>query len=114
MLLDYVALGVIILLMIGATAAIVVAGSLPGRIATKRNHPWPAAVNVASWIGLATGVLWPLALIWAFLPVPNPRNEAVVADGPRSTDDLATLRQQIAELTSTVAQLKSNSKEVDP
>jgi hypothetical protein len=47
---------------------IVSLGQLPGRIARRRGHPQAAAVSVAGWIGLATGgVLWPLALIWAFL-----------------------------------------------
>ena len=59
MILDYVALGSIIFMAIGITAAVVVTGSLPGKIARQRNHPWPDAVNVAGWIGLATGILWP-------------------------------------------------------
>ena len=38
------------------------------RIAEKRGHPQAAAINVTSWLGIATlGVLWPLALIWAFM-----------------------------------------------
>ena len=68
--LDYVALFVIIFMICGAAAVIVALGSLPGKVARKRGHPWPDAVNVASWIGLATGVFWPIAFIWAYLPVP--------------------------------------------
>ena len=31
-------------------------------------HPQAAAINVTSWLGVATlGLLWPVALIWAFL-----------------------------------------------
>ena len=108
MVLDYVALGVIFFMLILITAAIVIIGSIPGNIARKRNHPWPAAVNVASWIGLACGVLWPLALVWAYLPVPRRGN----ADGnPASGEDAEQLRQQVAELQATIDKLQSNTGE---
>jgi hypothetical protein len=59
--------------LLGAILVIVVGlGSLPGWIARKRGHLQAAAINVASWLGVATlGLLGPLALIWAFL-VPRP------------------------------------------
>ena len=42
-------------------------GALPGQIAKKRGHSQADAVNVAGWVGLLTlGLLWPLAMIWAF------------------------------------------------
>ena len=41
------------------------------QLAYKWGHPQAAAINVTSWIGLATGgLLWPVALIWAFLSPP--------------------------------------------
>ena len=45
--LDKVAFVVIVFLVIGIAAAIVALGSLPGKIARGRNHPWPDAVNAA-------------------------------------------------------------------
>jgi uncharacterized protein DUF3302 len=53
--LGVVALIVIFVLIIAVAAVIVILGSLPGKIALKRGHPHPDAVNAASWIGLATG-----------------------------------------------------------
>jgi hypothetical protein len=42
---------------------VVIVGKLPGQLARKWGHPQAAAVNVGSWIGLATrGLLWPLRL----------------------------------------------------
>jgi Protein of unknown function (DUF3302) len=107
MILDYIALGVIVFLMIGLTAVIVVIGSLPGNIARQRNHPWSDAVNIASWIGLLTGVLWPLALVWAYLPVPSPQNGPSV-DG---TEDEKKLRQRVAELEGTIAKTQKTGSE---
>jgi hypothetical protein len=54
--------------LLGAVVVIVVLlGSLPGKLARKWDHPQASAVTVAGWLGVATGgILWPLALIWAF------------------------------------------------
>jgi hypothetical protein len=66
--LDAFAFVVFAVLIAVAVIAIVSLGQLPGRLARKWGHPQAAAVNVAGWIGIATGgLLWPLALIWAFI-----------------------------------------------
>jgi hypothetical protein len=68
-----------IALFILAASAITIffmAGSLPGSIAKKRDHPWAQAVAVAGWVTLLFGfVLWPIALIWAYVDVPAARKE---------------------------------------
>jgi hypothetical protein len=65
--LDIFALVVIAVLLAAIVAVVVGLGSLPGAIARKRGHPQAAAVNAASWLGVATlGLLWPLAFVWAF------------------------------------------------
>src|SRR5262245_34983949 len=66
--LDAIAFLVFAVLIAVATVIIVFLGQLPGRIARQRAHPQAAAINVAGWLGLATlGLLWPIALIWAFV-----------------------------------------------
>lgn len=66
--LDAVTFVVFALLIAVAVILIVSLGQLPGQLAHEWGHPQAAAINVASWLGLATGgLLWPLALIWAFL-----------------------------------------------
>jgi hypothetical protein len=65
---DIFAFVVFAVLLVAVVVVVVFLGSLPGAIARKRGHPQAAAINVASWLGVATlGFLWPLALIWAFL-----------------------------------------------
>lgn len=108
--LDYVALGVILFLLVLITAAIVVLGSLPGKIARRRGHPWPDAVNVASWIGLATGVFWPVAFIWAFLPIPQRSASSEVKAGPSGTAPQA-LEERVATLEAAIEKLQAESKE---
>ncbi|MVT67298.1 DUF3302 domain-containing protein [Bradyrhizobium pachyrhizi] len=66
--LDAFAFAVFAVLIAVAVIIIVSLGQLPGRLAQQWGHPQASAVNVAGWIGIATGgLLWPLALIWAFI-----------------------------------------------
>ena len=108
--LDYVALFVIVFMICGLAAVIVALGSLPGKIARKRGHPWADAVNVASWIGLATGIFWPIAFIWAYLPVPVSSSSAA-AGGTGSDTDLNNLQAKLSSLEEAVAKLQSQSGE---
>lgn len=71
---DYFAFLVMTVLLVTVVVIIVLLGSLPGKIAASRNHPYAAAVNAAGWISLFTlGVLWPIAFVWAFLPFLPPK-----------------------------------------
>lgn len=93
---------VITILFLVIVSAIVMLGSLPGRIAKGRNHPHTDAINAASWIGLALGgIFWPLAFVWAFLPFGNSTS---AADG-----EVETLRKQVAQLQAELASLKNPS-----
>ena len=66
--LDAFAFVVFAVLIAVAVIVFVSLGKLPGQLARKWGHPQASAINVASWIGMATGgLLWPLALIWAFI-----------------------------------------------
>ncbi len=72
--LDLFAWVVLAILVASAVAMIFIAGSLPGHIARTRGHPWAQAVRVAGWVTLLFGfVLWPIALIWAYVDVPARR-----------------------------------------
>jgi hypothetical protein len=65
---DIIAFAVFGILLVAAVVIVVTLGSLPGQIAHQRGHPQAAAITVAGWLGVATmGIIWPLALIWAFL-----------------------------------------------
>ena len=65
---DIIAFVVFAVTPVAAVIIVVTLGALPGKIAHKRGHPQAAAITAAGWLGLATGgLIWPLALIWAFL-----------------------------------------------
>ncbi len=58
----------IVLLTLVATvlAAVVWLARLPGKVASQRGHPQAEAINVAGWLGILTGIVWIVALIWAY------------------------------------------------
>ena len=75
--LDLFAWVVLIVMMACLVAVVIYLAMLPGMIATRRNHPWAHAVTVAGWVTLFLGfVLWPVALIWAYVDVPPRGREA--------------------------------------
>ena len=74
--LDLFAWIVLVILIASGVAIFFIAGYLPGHIAKTREHPWAQAVTVAGWVTLICGfVLWPIALIWAYVDVPAARKE---------------------------------------
>ena len=79
----FVVFGAILAIMV---QVVIILGTLPNRIAQERGHPQAAAINIASWLGIATlvlgasvasgaeavsftamGFLWPFALVYAYL-----------------------------------------------
>ena len=86
-----------------ALGVVVIIVALPGRIAKARAHPQADAINVCGWVGLPTGILWAIALVWAFL---RPAGAAV------SAQELSNkLALQIDGLERAVAALESRQKE---
>lgn len=64
---DYMAFAVFGIITFIFVSLVVVIGSLPGKIADRRNHPQAKAIKVAAWTSLLTlGALWPIAFVWAF------------------------------------------------
>jgi len=76
--LDAFAFVVFAVILLVAVVVVVRLGQLPGQLARKWRHPQAAAINVAGWLGVATGgLIWPLALIWAFLVPRGPVSPTV-------------------------------------
>jgi len=107
---DIIAFAVFAILIAAALVVIVGMGVLPGRIAQRRGHPQAAAINVAGWLGVATlGLLWPLALIWAFT---KPQIGSAPAETMTQTPDraLAQLEARVATLERALPALQSRKE----
>ena len=68
------ALIVLTTLIATSIALVVWLAMLPGKIAFKREHSQAEAIRMAGWLGILTGIIWVLALIWAYTR-PGARNK---------------------------------------
>jgi len=76
--LDIFATIVLILVIATVVGVLVVLAMMPGKIAAQRNHPQAEAVKVAGWLGMLTGIIWILAMIWAYMkPATSEMQQAV-------------------------------------
>lgn len=62
---DYLTFLFLLVLIIAFFYIIIQIGSLPGKIAERRNHPHADAVRITGWIGLVTIFPWIHAIIWS-------------------------------------------------
>ncbi len=102
MVLDYIALGVLISVIVILFYGIIAVHDIPYEMARKRNHPHQDAIHVAGWISLFTlHVIWPFLWIWATLYRPD-RGYGFhsVSDQPELLELSATLEKLEARLES--------------
>ena len=66
--LHWMTLGILVLLPVLAAFVLYKLGGLPGAIARAHGHPHAEAIGICGWMGVITVVLWPVALVWAYLP----------------------------------------------
>ena len=93
--LDYFTFVVLIVVAVAGLAGAVFLASLPGKIAADRGHPQSDAIRVAGWLGLLTlGLLFPIALIWAYTR-------------PSSSEEIADLREELEGLRDRVEAFES-------
>jgi hypothetical protein len=80
-------------------------GSLPGEVARARNHPQADAINVCGWMGIITLVLWPLALVWAYLVPGKPMSDlsTTEAESTALIGKVRQARQRLAALEARAA-----------
>ena len=79
--LGYFALAILLITIVSIIAFVVWLAMLPGKIAFKREHAQAEAIQVAGWLGILTGIVWIVALIWAYT---QPESKEAVATGDLS------------------------------
>ena len=94
--LHWMTLGILCVFPVLAAYVLYKLGSLPGSIAKSRAHPQAEAINVCGWMGIITLVLWPIAMVWAFL-LPNKPASGSVAVAPDDDAPLITKLQQVSQ-----------------
>lgn len=104
--LDYIALGILVFVVITLFYGIIAIHDIPYEIAKHRNHPQQDAIHVAGWISLFTlHVLWPFLWIWATL-YREDRGWGFTTT-KAGDDQLARWELQMAEMSKRLAALES-------
>ncbi len=105
--LQWVALVFIFIGLFAALGIAYVLASLPGKIASGRNHPQADAINICGWVGLPSGVFWVAALVWAF----TRSGSDALADNATGLDpSMESLAEQVSNLESMVTILEQQAK----
>ena len=74
--LDWIALGIWILVIIILVYGIIAIHDIPASVARKRNHPHTDAIEAAGWVSLfMMHALWPFLWIWAYYYKPELENK---------------------------------------
>ena len=92
---------------LGLVAMLAGIAALPGWVARKRNHPQAAAVNIGGWFGLPTGVLWVLAMVWAYMKYPS----TTINSSAGVSIDAQTLEAKVRRLEASIAKLEAQQPE---
>lgn len=105
--LDYIALGVLSLIVLTFIYVIIYIHDIPYDIAKKRNHPHQDAIHTAGWVSLfLMHTIWPFLWIWATLYKPEagwgfshkPANSPAPVTTSADAEQLRILTSRIAEL----------------
>lgn len=111
MFLNYFALFLIIFVILVVVYGVVFIHDIPYKIAEKREHPHKDAIYAAGWVSLFTlHAIWPFLWIWATMYQKDrgygfgalkQKEQALEQQVDELTDELASLRQQVATLIKT-------------
>ena len=102
--LNYLALGLLFLVIILLVYGIIAIHDIPARIAHTRHHPHEDAIHAAGWISLfMLHILWPFLWIWAMMYQPDrgwgfAHKPGEPASPKEAVAELEGLRQQVAEI----------------
>lgn len=107
-------------LVVAVVWALYILGSLPGRIARERGHSHAAAITICGWLGLLTFVLWPVALMLAYVTPKDHQHRRTLSDDDIKAlalcgeevdalaDDVREASRQVAALKKRIALLSSS------
>ena len=132
MFLEYLALGLLLLVVTGVFYVFMYIHDIPYELAEKRHHPQKDAIYWGCWLSLFTlHVLWPFIFLWA---VSKPAKVEVTGDGafagrPPDGDrdsaglaysrdsaaagEIKMLREQVAALESRLAAIERHGKQAN-
>lgn len=110
MVLDYIALGILVFVVLVIFYGVIVIHDIPYEIAKHRNHPHQDAIHVAGWVSLFTlHVLWPFLWIWATVYRPD-RGWGFSQRLQNDEDEITALTKELAVLQARMNTLEQTDK----
>ncbi|MBP4040793.1 MULTISPECIES: DUF3302 domain-containing protein [Aeromonas] len=110
MVLDYIALGILVFVVLVIFYGVIVIHDIPYEIAKHRNHPHQDAIHVAGWVSLFTlHVLWPFLWIWATVYRPD-RGWGFNQRLQNDEDEITALKKELAVLQARMNTLEQTDK----
>ncbi len=111
-LLDFVALGVFVVVAIFLVYLVIYIHDIPYEIAKKRNHPHREAIHAAGWVSLfLMHTIWPFLWIWAYLYNPK-EGWGVEKVAVEPTEELKGELKAISELKEKINELEKELEKV--
>jgi len=113
--LEYIALGLLIVMSTFIIYLIIYVHDIPYEIAKKRDHPHQDAIHIAGWVSLfLLHTIWPLLWIWAYLYKPGEKFLQMEVTGAGSEEQnkrIEQLEEQVLALTTTLKGLGASASE---
>jgi hypothetical protein len=108
MVLNYIALVMIIIVVIGIFYTFIYIHELPYEAAKHRNHPHQDAIWVACWLSLFTlHAIWPLVFIWAL----THKEKETASESSAGGTVPADLSNRLTQLETRLRQLEGTKSE---
>ena len=113
--LEYIALGLLIVMVTFVIYLIIYVHDIPYEIAKKRDHPHQDAIHIAGWVSLfLLHTIWPLLWIWAYLYKPGEKflqMEVTGAGSEEQSKRIDQLEEQVLALTTALKGLGASASE---
>ena len=113
--LEYIALGLLLVMSTFVIYLIVYIHDIPYEIAKKRGHPHQDAIHIAGWVSLfLLHTIWPLLWIWAYLYKPGEKFLQMEVTGAGSEEQkkrIDQLEAQVLALSEALKQLTAATSE---
>ena len=107
--LEYIALGLLLVMTTFIIFLVIYIHDIPYEIAKKRGHPHQDAIHIAGWVSLfLLHTIWPLLWIWAYLYKPGEKFLQMEVTGAGSEEQgkrIEQLEGQVKALSTTLSEL---------
>lgn len=110
--LEYVALGILVTMVIFVVYLVIYIHDIPYEIAVKRGHPHQDAIHIAGWVSLfLMHTIWPLLWIWAYLYKPGEKFMQMELTGAGSEEQgkrIGKLEKELDTLSTALGEMKDS------